>query len=317
MAALTYQTGTHEFVVLMKAGFPNLFLVGAPKSGTTTLHHYLDGHPDVFMSKNKEPRYFCAFPRDAAYHPNREGFLQNLISDETDYAALFADANGATWIGESSTDYLWVEEAAANIHAATRHCEGVRIIIVLRNPVERAFSEHSALIRDGIEDLGFLDSLDAEDERYSQRWIPLYYHRKRGLYADSVARYIKTFGPDSVGVFLFDDLVASPDAFVSDVCRFLEIDPLPADPGIKFNRSGVPRSRTLQRIERSENLIKRVIQAVTTRAFRTKLKLRIQEYNLKKIHLSPRERAVAYEIFKDDIQRTEAIIGRDLSAWML
>ena len=83
----------------MKAEFPNLFLVGAPKSGTTTLHFWLNCHPKVFMSDNKEPRYFCGFPSDAAYLPNRSGFVQNLITKEADYAALFAQANKEKWVG--------------------------------------------------------------------------------------------------------------------------------------------------------------------------------------------------------------------------
>ncbi len=300
-----------------KIARPNLFLVGAPKSGTTTLHHWLHRHPDVFMSNNKEPRFFCNFPIDAAYTPNRDGFIFNLVTEQAAYSALFADANDEKWIGESSTDYLWVDDTPENIFSATRDIEDVKIIAVLRNPVDRAFSEHSALIRDGLENLNFLASLDAEEKRYSENWLPLFFHQRRGLYASSLATYINTFGKESVGVFLFDDMVSSPATFLESVCEFLDISPINESMGATFNRSGVPRSRFVQAIESNNGLVKAAFQAITTRGFRTKLKLGIQKINLQKLHITQLEREIAYEKFEIDILETEKLIGRNLSAWKL
>ena len=301
----------------MKVKRPNLFLVGAPKSGTTTLHHWLNRHSDVFMSENKEPRFFCGFPKEAAYLPNRDGFVRNLVTDQADYAALFEPAGTEKWRGESSTDYLWVNEAPGSIFSANRGAESVKIIAVLRNPVERAFSEHSALIRDGLENLGFLDSLDAEGDRYSENWIPLFFHVRRGLYAEALQRYIKIFGKSSVGVFLFDDLVSSPTEFMNDVCDFLQISPVSENLDTQFNRSGVPRSRLIQTIEKSDNFLKSAIQTMTTRRFRTRIKLKVQRLNLKRLQISSLERETAYRLFENDILKTETIIGRDLSTWKL
>ena len=299
------------------AARPNLFLIGAPKSGTTTLHHWLDRHPDVFMSRNKEPRFFCNFPRDAAYTPNKDGFVYNLVTDQADYSALFVEARSEKWIGESSTDYLWADKAPLNIFSATRELESVKIIAVLRNPVDRAFSEHSALIRDGLEDLSFLESFDVEEKRYTENWLPLFYHLKRGLYATPLANYIDTFGKESVGVFLFDDLVASPTEFIEEVCKFLDISPVNESMDATFNRSGRPRSRFVQAIERNNGPVKSAFQALTTRGFRTRLKLGIQKLNLQKLHITQSEREIAYAKFEKDILMTEKLIGRNLSAWKL
>ena len=147
---------------------PNLFLVGAPKCGTTTLHHWLSLHPDVFMSKIKEPAFFCKFGNVDWQGPGGDVFKKGIINDKMTYQSLFTATVTHRWIGEASSDYLWVERAPSRI---AKQCgrNNTKIIIVVRNHVERAFSEYSHLIREGRESLDFISSLKKENERYNNQ----------------------------------------------------------------------------------------------------------------------------------------------------
>lgn len=297
-----------------KVRAPNLFIVGAPKSGTSTLHYWLSLHPDVFMSKEKEPRYFCGFNGREWRGPGGDGFQRTIVSEHEDYLKLFSGAKEETWIGEASTDYLWCENAPTSI--ANQYAgEKLRFIIILRNPVERAFSEYCHTVRDGLESLSFVDSLKKEKERFADNWHPLFYHSRRGLYSSAIRRYHKIFGRDSVKILLYDDLVLDPAEFMKEIYEFLQLEHLQAPLGQKHNRSGIPRLRWAQNQIYKQSRRKQLVKFILGAKLSKRAKLFIERMNLKRSKITHWEFDFARDVFLEDIEEIEMSLDSDLSSW--
>src|SRR6187551_2293912 len=143
---------------------PDLFIIGAPKSGTTSLYEYLEGHPEVFMSPVKEPGYFSG-------DVNREHRRRfSYPADEAKYLALFADARDEKRLGEASTRYILSPAAAAQVKDFQ---PDARIVAILRNPVEMIHSLHGELVSTGDEDItDFAEALAADHDRAEGRRLP-------------------------------------------------------------------------------------------------------------------------------------------------
>jgi hypothetical protein len=202
---------------------PNFFIVGVPKSGTTSLVQYLVRHPDVFMCDPKEPNYF-----------NSDSYTPHQTRDEAAYLALFALGRGRKRIGEASTHYLYSKVASERIRA---FCPQALIVIMLRNPIEMIYSLHAHRVWGGREDIrDFEDALAAEDDRRLGRRLPQnpypmedLFYREMGKYSLHVRRYFETFGRRQVHVIVFDDFVRDTVTSYRGVCEFLDI--VPQTPG--------------------------------------------------------------------------------------
>src|SRR5437667_3118215 len=166
--------------------WPNFFIVGAQNSGTTSLYGYLKQHPDVFMPALKEPHYFAQITPS---HEQR--YLRTIVRDEAAYLRLFLKAKGYPAIGEASPSYLWDANAPHRIRKAVPHA---KIIILLRDPVERAYSHYLMDVREGRQDLPFLQALERDWNRSKKGWSVSQLYVELGLYAEQVRRYLEVFG---------------------------------------------------------------------------------------------------------------------------
>ena len=196
---------------------PTFLVIGAAKSGTTSLHRYLASHPEVFMSSVKEPNYFsfaAGVPAFRGFADDQPGSVRdrrayddcryrNAITDLAAYRGLFREAGRYRCAGESSPTYLYVAEAADRIGQLI---PGARFVAILRNPVERTYSQYLHLRRDGHEPLGFADALKAEDSRIRDGWSPTYHYRARGFYGRQLRPYLERFDPSSVKIVFYEDL---------------------------------------------------------------------------------------------------------------
>jgi len=203
---------------------PNLFIVGAPKSGTTSLYEWLRNHPDVYMSPFKEP---CYFARDLAWETS--GYYLRYGVDRDRYLALFEDADGAPRVGEASTRYLYSQDAPALIASDARN---PRIVVMLRNPVDMIASLHAHKVASGTEDLADLaDALAAEEDRRHGRRIPrdsnprLSTYTDRARFGEQLARWFDVLGRERVHVMILERVMREPAAQFRDLLTFLEIDP--------------------------------------------------------------------------------------------
>ena len=201
---------------------PNFFIVGAPKCGTTSLHEYLQRHPDVFMPFFKEPHFFGA---------DLEGSRFRQFRGKPDrYLKLFRDARGEKRLGESSPWYLASKRAAEEIHA---YDPAAKIIIMLRNPIDMMYSMWSQFRYSGNEQIEtFEEALAAEGDRRAGLRIRRAAHCVTGLHYREMARfheqaprYFQRFGRENVLVVIFDDFRSDTPAAFSAILDFLELPP--------------------------------------------------------------------------------------------
>lgn len=202
---------------------PDLFIVGAPKSGTTSLYEYLKGHPDVYMSVVKEP---CYFALDLA--PDDSGNIMVYGRDEKLYFDLFADAGDKKRVGEGSTRYLFSLDAPTLIHEAQPNAFA---IAMLRNPVDMIQSLHAHKLAAGTEDEpNFEKALALEADRHAGLRIPthsnpqLSTYRDRAMFAEQLQRWFDALGRDHVYVGILEDMVQDPAAEFRKVLEFLQVD---------------------------------------------------------------------------------------------
>ena len=300
---------------------PNLFIVGAPKSGTTSLYEYLKGHPQVFMSVVKEPCYFAA---DLAF--DHSGNFLVYERDAQLYDELFADAGDAKVIGEASTRYLYSHDAAGLIHQASPDSH---IVAMLRNPVDMIHSLHAHKLAAGTEDIAdFEQALDAEADREQGRRLPahsnpkLSTYRDRARFGEQLPRWFDEFGRDRVKVIIFEDMVRGPEAEFRSLLEFLGIDPTYVPESFSaHNTAHGARSTLIRRVLNGRfpqwlvwGLLPRVIGDTRTRGLVRRF--RHSWFHRKPIargRMSPELRRRLEDDFAPDVARLSALLGRDMS----
>lgn len=299
---------------------PDLFIIGAPKSGTTSLYEYLKGHPEVFMSVVKEP---CYFARDLALDDS--GNFLVYERDEKLYFDLFAEAGDAKRAGEGSTRYLYSTDAAQLIHEAS---PDAHVIAMLRNPIDMIHSLHAHKLAAGTEDEpDFEKALAQEAERHAGRAIPrhsnpkLATYRDRAMFAQQLPRWFDTFGRERVHVGILEDMVRDPKAEFRRVLEFLGVDPnWQPESFAAYNTAHGARSMLIRRV-----LNGRLPQWVVWRGLpkligdtRTRGLVRAFRhswFHRKKIEkgaLSPEVRRRLEDEFMPDVTRLSQLLGRDL-----
>jgi Sulfotransferase family len=301
---------------------PNFLIIGAAKAGTNALYHYLRQHPQVYMSPWKEPKFFAFESEDDLGFRAADGkdapVNASVILDQAEYERLFDDArNGELARGEASTHYLYVERSPGRIKALI---PDAKLIAVLRNPVDRAFSSYQHLVRDDLEPLDFGPALDAEPQRIAEHYAYLYRYTDMGFYSKQLDRYERTFPESQLCVLLYDDLRSDPEGTCRQIFSFLGVDEgFVPDMSGEYNRSGVPKRRLMHRLLNPSAPMKRQLWNVTPRFARERLldaQTRMVNRNLERQTIPDRERDRLREVFKEEVGRLETRLDRDLSHWL-
>ena len=295
---------------------PNFLVVGAAKSGTTALYHFLKQHPQVYMSPHKETNYFAFEGQEIRFSgPGDDTISEQSITTAEAYEKQFEGVSGEVAVGEASPWYLYSERAAENIRCSL---PDARLIAILRNPVDRAFSSYLHVVRDGRESLTFEEGLKAEEERISKGWEYIWHYRQSGYYAAQVERFATLFPPDQARWYLYEEFLTDPDKLVRDVCGFLNIDrDFSVNTSFKPNATGVPKNQLLGRLLLRPNPIKSTAKHLIPKRLRYNLGQRVNQRLLTKPRMSGETRRKLLHAYKDDISDLQDLIGRDLSAWRL
>jgi hypothetical protein len=271
---------------------PNFLIIGAMKCGTTSLYHYLKQHPDVYMSRVKEARY-------ARYlTPGEPGIFRS----RREYEALFAGVRGERAIGEASPTYLNCADAPARMAA---DLPGVKLIVSLRNPADRAYSSYLQWQRLGLERGDANSALRPGNQAFES-----------GRYYARLAGFFSHFDRTRIKVLLFEDLSARPGEVMSDLFAFLQIDrTFEVDTRIRHNPATVPRSVLFNRLWCSAW---RVLHKVSPRPLLgTGIVGAAQRPFLRQAPpMPPALRARLLDQYADDIQLTQELIGRSLGHWL-
>ncbi len=286
---------------------PNLFIAGAPKSGTTSLYEYLRGHPDVFMSAVKEPFYFSPDvvigPRQRLHRPD----------DHDAYMALFEGAKDERWVGEASTSYLASVVAPRLVHDFEPEA---RIVAMLQNPVEMLYALHNEGVSHGVEPIE-----DFEQALTTNASGAIYMQNAR--YGEQIARWFDVFGRDRVHVIVFDEFAADTPASFRRLLEFLEVGPdyEPSEFGV-HNPSHRMRRGVVKRMVESRHarwavrsLLPRVIGAdATARLTRRFRHSRLRRESRERPPLPTPLRLRLERELADDVARLGQLLDRDLEA---
>jgi hypothetical protein len=311
---------------------PNFFIVGAPKAGTTSLYAYLGQHPEIYMSPLKEPNYF-AFElraenfskedqpriareaealRDYLNGDLRDKRFGGLVSDWEDYRKLFRNASTETAIGEASPMYLWSGSAAHNIAQRLPHA---KIIISLRNPVDRAYSQYLQMMSIGMIRWSFRRQIQAsmadEHKCFGPSWPLLEF----GQYHAQVARYLRVFPRSQIHISLYEELQAAPRELLSNLFRFLEVRAdFAVDVSQRHHVPQIPKLAAAAYYLKKWRLwprLRKLVPAAWASGARS-LALRPRA----SLTMEPADRALLSEYYRDDIEKLQSLLGRDLSAWL-
>ena len=224
---------------------PDFFVVGAARSATTSLHYYLQQHPEIVMSATKEPNHFVFDHDDRPARPLIESpsIIAKSVADRAAYEALFAGARPTQRLGEASPLYLYVPEAAANIQAEV---PDARIIALLRNPIDRAYSHHMHIHRLPREETvpafrrACADEIANADD--GSRYGVGSHVLRMGRYAEQLERYLDRFGRESVAVLAYESFQREPTNGLARICSLLGVADHTFETDVNYNSAGVTKN---------------------------------------------------------------------------
>lgn len=294
---------------------PNFLIIGAPKAGTTALYNYLKEHPQIYMSPIKEPKFFALEGEEINFQGPRD-MTKDYITDIESYRNLFKNVSNEIAIGEASPWYLHIPQSSQRIH---HYIPDVKLIAILRNPVERAYSQFLSLVQRDFEPLtDFGQALAAEAERISNNWSPRWYYKERGFYYTQLQPYFNLFNRDRIKIFLYEDLKSDSSGLVKEVFNFLGVDNT-FTPNIsrKHNVTRVPKNRSLYRLISQPNPIKSLLRPFLPPNLRRDITSKLTDISVKsKPDIKPEIRHRLIEEYREDILRLQDLIQRDLSQWL-
>lgn len=294
---------------------PNFFVIGAGRSGTTSLQHYLSQHPEIFMPPEKAPSYFFCRDLDRIEDPYLRWVTRNyFVPDPDDYEALFDGVTHEKVIGGTSPVYLADMRVAGRI---ARTLPRAKLIALIRHPVDRVQARFVARTRDGLERRSLAEIIREELK------IPLERQSAFGTYVASAAcyRYLKTyfdnFPREQIRVHLFEDFADRPQNVLRDLFEFLDVDAdFVPDTSTRHNKSGGVISHPLLRgVWTRTGLLRALIRPLVPARFRDAVFSRISR-ELAPVNMSHENRATLQSLFHHDIERLQELLERDLSMWL-
>ena len=292
---------------------PNLLIVGAAKSGTTSLHNYLNQHPDIFMCSPKEPHFLI----------NKEIGKQRIhkgIIDLKDYESLFGEKAHLKYRGESSVMYLsFPEIAIKNIKYYLD--DDIKIIIMLRNPVERAYSGYQHVKRyNMMENLSFEDALELGEERYHdiKNFTPASRYLELGNYYNQVNVFKKSF--DNIHVVIYDDYKTDFNEELNKIFDYLEVVRITINAERQHMVGGWEwKSDGMKKIMMQQSLLKLFLRFIIPfKSLRQYIRVKFQKANMKAVEIiNPETEKWLKEYYKQDVARLSELLNRDLNHWII
>ena len=296
---------------------PTFLIIGAMKSGTTALYDLVAQHPEVYVTPVKEPNFFAFAESPPDFNgpldTSKRGINRTSITNSEAYRALYDDAEPSQERGEASHTTLYWPDGARNVE---RFVPDARLVAILRNPIDRAYSEYMHFVRDGDEPVNdFEEALDAEPHRIEAGWAFGRYV-DRGRYAEQLQRFKERFANDQLHVILHEDLTRDPQGVLRDVFAFIGVDPsFELDVERRVNASGVPRSRVVHRLLTSLQPIREALTPVLPETV-VDWANRLKNANLDKPGMKPQTRDRLRRTVEPEIRALEPMIVRDLSGWL-
>ncbi|MFP5274227.1 sulfotransferase family protein [Coleofasciculus sp.] len=290
---------------------PTFLIIGVQKAGTTSIYNYLNQHPQIYMSPVKETNFL----------EKNWGEIEDQRKARIDtfekYCQLFTGVKDEIAIGEASPNYLFHYESSSE--RIKRYVPNAKLIAVLRNPVDRAYSDYLMHIRDAI-GKGKRTSLSEQIKYRADKSFMIL----KGFYYKHLQHFYEEFGREQIQVYLYDNLSKEPIKFMQEMYRFVGVDDtfLP-DVSKKAQVAKVPKNTAVNNLLRQQNPLRTIVSSGLRLIFplevRQNLRSRLIQMNSqdkKAAPLSPEDRQQLIELYREDILKLQDLIQRDLSAWL-
>ena len=313
-------------VLFVPMKLPNFFIVGAGKTGTTSLYRYLRQHPQIYMSPIKEPSFFASEIRaenlsDAFERRTSQQFWEVdggarvpwLVSDWEHYAKLFQNVTEQQKaIGEATPSYLWSETAAVNIRS---RIPNAKIIMILRDPAERAFSHYLHQLAEGLTRSTFREHIEKCMRGGIGKLSAEYPFLELGLYYRQVKRYLDAFPRDQVRIYWYEEAWRQPQRLLADLFEFLNVDgAFEPDTTQRSLQRRAPRVVALNYFLKNQPAWSRLWKVVPD-PLRARLR-RLAFHRPHSLVMDPRDRRYLIEYYREDVQKLASLLNRDLDRWL-
>ena len=299
---------------------PDFLIAGAPKAGTTALHTALAAHPGLFMSAVKEPKFFLTDgPPPRRGGPGDAQTYREHLWRRADYEALFATAPAGSLRGESTPFYLYDRDAQRRIRALI---PAARLIVILRDPVERAHSNWTHLWSAGLEPIGdFPAACAAEDSRVAAGWAPFWHYTRLGRYGEQLDHLLGLFPREQVFLLRYRDLVDAPAQTLDQICVFLGVAPglitrVPRE-NVTAHPRRTSRHAAIARLARTSATAGRLLPGGAGPGLTRSLQRFLQRSAGRREPLTWQQRQQVLPYLAGDIPRLMAVTGLDFSDWLL
>ncbi len=305
----------------------NFFIIGAAKSGSTSFYHYLNQHPEIYFSPIKETNYFAKEIQIDALSPNYkksnvinlenyykteklEELPLSIVQKKEDYEKLFHAVKDETILAEASVSYMHSPVAAAEIF---KYNPDAKLMAILRNPIERAFSHYLMALRFGYTSLPFREAFDADRKAANKGWgiSELFY--ELGLYHQQLSRFYQLFPKENIQIYLFDDLHKDKNALFQSAFEFLDLAPNAINTEKIHNPGEVPKNPRLNKLIYRSGAAK-LAKSILPKALKSGIKSKM--LTKEKPKMSDADRNYLSELYRDEILATQTLIQRDLSHWL-
>ena len=290
---------------------PNFFILGAAKAGTTSLYEYLKAHPDIFLSVVKEPQFFC---NDDLFNKGFDFYLNSFFNGSEHIKAR----------GEATPHYLYYEKVAQRI-AKLIPRENQKFIVIMRDPVKRAYSLYWNMVYEGYEKLPFEEAIAAEPQRLKdiqQEHLGTirYQYVDSSMYAKQIRRYLKYFDKKQF-LFLFQhDLLTSRNDVLQKIYNFLGVcECFPDNNRKRYNIAGKPRFRSIHNFIRETSTLKKQLGRLFPSSVKYRLATLVLNLNKKRTKYPPMANNMEEKLrrfFENDILEIEKLTGQTLTDWL-
>jgi hypothetical protein len=288
----------------------DFLIIGAYKCGTTSLYQALSGHPHIDMASIQEPNFFARPPEpgpELARFTEAGGYRRPRTFSVQEYEALFLPRRPDLLRGDCSPEYMRNPLAPPRIAAAL---PDVRLVAILRNPIDRALSDYSMFVRDGLEKAPFSEAI-----RRSQSDTLLHHYVYTGFYGRQLQRFFDVVPADRIRVILLEDVVADRTV-LSNLLLWLGADDPDSELGWSVhNRSGRPRNRAVATAYSLRRRGRRVLKPIVPTGVQRRVDA-VLASQLQRLTMTPHDRAYLAEIYADDVSLLSGLTGRDLQHWI-
>mgnify|MGYP001381776551 CR=1 FL=1 len=288
---------------------PNFLIVGAAKSGTTSMCYYLNQHKDIFIPDFKEPQFFV--------FEKIKNRLHKYVDNIEDYVKLFKNRDEKI-IGEGSVFYLFFyKQAIKNIK---KYCDkDIKILILLRNPVTRCLSAYNHVSRNNLmEKMSFSAALEKEEIRFKEdkNITPMILYKNMGLYYNQVKAYLDNF--KHVKIVIYDDFNNNSQKVYNDVLSFLDVDQeYKINFNNRFNVGGWQwKNNFLKSVFLKQNFFKKAITLCFSKSFKNKVKTKSMNLAVNKQHVDSDIKSYLCGYYKKDVEKLSDLLNVDLSFWL-